>query len=230
MFRFLSHSPLFALLVLLATSCESGKPKFTLSVHSEGSDMDSPRSIMPDLVGNPPRKVILKRSPEFTQKNISAYQTFPSDSGNGSGVALRLDFKGAQALELVTRMRNGEILRTLLNGRPVDYVTIDRPITDGIFIIWEGVPDEVVAEMAKLYPTISGLQSASPNLDMTPSTKAEKKRSLRLFKKTQREAGDEAAAATEAAMPSSRDAAAIQVPAGFEAPIDPRAPLPEGAP
>ena len=225
MFRHLLRSSLLALFALGLASCQSGQPKFTLSVHSEGSDMESPRSIMPDVVGNPPRKVILKRSPEFTHKNIAAYHTFPSDTGNGNGVALRLDFKGAQALELVTRMRNGEILRTLLNGRPVDYVTIDRPITDGIFIIWEGVPDEVVAEMAKLYPTISGLQSASPNLEMTPSTKAEKKRSLRLFKKAQREG-----APSEDTAPSASDAAAIQAPAGFDAPIDPNAPLPEGAP
>ena len=230
MFRQLHRPFLLALLALFFASCESGKPKFTLSVHSEGSDMDSPRSIMPDVVGNPPRRVILKRSPEFTHKNIAAYQAFPSDTGNGSGVALRLDFKGAQALELVTRMRNGEILRTLLNGRPVDYVTIDRPVTDGIFIIWEGVPDDVVAEMAKLYPTISGLQSASPNLDMTPSTKSEKKRSFRLFKKSQRD-NVEAQAPTESTSPANaNDAAAIQAPAGFEAPIDPSLPLPEGAP
>lgn len=218
--------PLFllALTALALSSCQSGKTKFTLSVHSESSEMESPRSIMPDLVGNPPRKIILARSPEFTQNNIAAYHSFPADNGNANGVALKLDFKGTQALELVTRMRQGEILRTLLNGRGVDYVVIDRPITDGIFTVWEGVPDEVIAEMKKKYPPISGLRSSSDNLDMTPTTKTEKKKAFRFFKKSER--ADKAE--TEAT--EKEEAAAIQAP-DLEAPsIDPLPPLPEGAP
>jgi glycosyltransferase involved in cell wall biosynthesis len=140
------------------------------------------------------------------------------------GVALKLDFKGTQALELVTRMRQGEILRSIVNGRGVDYVVIDRPITDGIFTIWEGVGDEVVAEMAKKYPTITGMKSASVNFDMTPSTKDEKKKAFRLFKQSEREA------TTEKTKSKKEEAAAIRSPAASAATIDPLSPLPEGAP
>ncbi len=195
---------------LLLCSCESGKSKFTISVHSQGSENESPRAIMPDTIGNPPRKVILKRAPEFSHNNIAAYHAFPADNGNGNGVALKLDFKGTQALELVTRMHQGEILRSLVNGRPVDYVIIDRPIADGIFTIWEGVPDEVIKEMAKKYPPISGLKSAAPTLDMTPSTKTEKKKAFKLFKKSVNEKSEDGPGGA-AALPAS--AAAIQAPA-----------------
>lgn len=170
---------------------------------------------MPDLIGNPPRKVILARSPEFSHSNIAAYHSFPADNGNGNGVALKLDFKGTQALELVTRMGQGKILRSIVNGLGVDDVIIDRPVTDGIFIIWKGVPDEVIAEMAKKYPTITGMKSASVNFDMTPSTKDEKKKAFRLFKESEREA-------TSEKTKSKKEAAA--------ATIDPLSPLPEGAP
>lgn len=215
---------LFPLITLVFTSCQSNKPTFTLSVHSESSEMESPRSIMPDLVGNPPRKVILARSPEFSHSNIAAYHSFPADNGNGNGVSLKLDFKGTQALELVTRMRNGEILRSIVNGRGVDYVVIDRPISDGIFTIWEGIPDEVVAEMAKNYPTITGMKSASANFDMTPSTKDEKKKAFRLFKQSEREA------ASKKTKSKKEEAAAIQAPTAAAGTIDPLPPLPEGAP
>ena len=209
------------LAVLVLGGCQTGKSKFTLSVHSQGDEMESPRSIMPDLVGNPPRKVILKRSPEFTHNNIAAFHAFPADTGNGNGVALKLDFKGKQALELVTRMRAGEILRTLVNGKGADYVVIDRPIADGIFIVWEGVPDEVVAEMTKKYPSIKGLSSACSKMEMTPTTKTEKKKAFGLFKKTERE--EEKKAKAEDAV-QAEDPAAIQTPAeGFEPA------LPEGA-
>lgn len=215
---------LLPLLTLVFTSCQTDKPTFTLSVHSESSEMESPRSIMPDLIGNPPRKVILARSPEFSHSNIAAYHSFPADNGNGNGVALKLDFKGTQALELVTRMRQGEILRSIVNGRGVDYVVIDRPITDGIFTIWEGIADEVIAEMAKKYPTITGMKSASVNFDMTPSTKDEKKKAFRLFKQSEREA------TSEKTKSKKEEAAAIQSPATSAATIDPLPPLPEGAP
>lgn len=202
-------------------SCQSGKDNFTISVHSLGSEMESPRSIMPDTVGNPPRKIILKRAPEFSQRNIAAYHSFPADNGNGNGVTLKLDFKGTQALELVTRMRDGEILRSLVNGKPVDYVVIDRPIADGIFTIWEGIPDEVVKEMAGKYPTIGGLPSASATMDMTPSTKTEKKKSFELFKRNKREAEKETPEPAPAA-----DPAAVQAPMN---PAPESLPLPGGA-
>lgn len=171
------------MLVTGLSSCATDKPKFMISVHAQGSDMESPKSNIPDLIGNPPRRIILKRSPEFTHQNIAAFHSFPAENGNGNGVTLRLDFSGSQALELVTRLRGGEILRSVVNGRGVDYVLIDRPIADGLFTIWEGVPDEVIAEMAKKYPPIKGLRSASNQFDMTPTTKAEKKKSMRLFRR-----------------------------------------------
>lgn len=221
MSRILLH--LLSLATLTLCSCQTDKPTFTLSVHSESSEMESPRSIMPDLIGNPPRKVILARSPEFSHSNIAAYHAFPAENGNGNGVALRLDFKGTQALELATRMHQGQILRSIVNGRGVDYVVIDRPITDGIFTIWEGVSDEVIAEMTKNYPTITGMKSASSTLDMTPSTKDEKKKSFRLFKKNERES------ASESRNTRKEEAAAIQTPDSANT-IDPLPPLPEGAP
>lgn len=201
--------------------------------------MESPKSNIPDLIGNPPRKIILKRSPEFTHQNIAAFHSFPAENGNGNGVTLRLDFSGSQALELVTRLRGGEILRSVVNGRGADYVLIDRPIADGIFTIWEGVPDEVIAEMAKKYPPIKGLRSASNQFDMTPSTRSEKKKSMRLFR-SEKDNSDtpetddtpyDGPAPNAPALLDRPAAAAIQAPASAPREdtlpaLDPLAPLP----
>ncbi len=235
----MNHYPLslLTLLVLGLSSCATDKPKFMISVHAQGSDMESPRSNIPDVIGNPQRRVILKRSPEFTHKNIAAFHSFPAENGDGNGVTLRLDFSGSQALELVTRMRNGEILRSVVNGRGVDYVLIDQPIADGFFTIWQGVPDEVVAEMTKLYPPIRDLRSASNQLDMTPSTKSEKKGAMRLFRRAkpaEAQAGDSPYNNPSSNTPALLDrstASAIQAPTPplGDAPlpaIEPLAPLP----
>lgn len=155
------------------------KHKFLITFHVQGSDMDSPRSIFRQVIPGKQYPVVFKVVPEFSQNNIAAMHAFPAESGNGYGVTLRLDFRGGNALDLITRTRTGEIMLAMVNAHAVDYVTIDRPVSDGIITIWEGVPQEVVTEMEKKYPPLSKLRSMSNAQEMLPTTKAEKKRSKR---------------------------------------------------
>ena len=183
-------SLLFALPVLLSscgymTGIE--KPKFTISFHSQGSDMDSPRSIFREVIPGRQHATIFKLVPEFTQHNVAAFKSFPAPSGNANGVMLRLDFRGTNSLDLITRTRTGEILLTMVNGRPVDYVTIDKPVGDGVITIWEGISDEVIAEMTKKYPSTDKLKSVSNAQEMLPTTRAEKRRSVKAADKQQKE-------------------------------------------
>lgn len=210
----------------------SRKPPFTISVHSVGSPEDNPRMIFRDIVGSPPHPMILKKVPEFTQENIAAFHSFKADNGNGYGVTLKLDFRGASALEIITRANQGSILRSLVNGVGADYVMIDRPISDGIFTIWEGVPESVVKSMEKRYPKIQHLQSASNAFDMTPTTKKEKKWSLWRGKEAERTKQKEDAdaakkAAQEAPSGSALPGGAAPAPApGAASPADIQ--LPQG--
>ncbi len=154
------------------------KPKFTVSLHLQGSEMDSPRSIFPYTLPGQSAPMHFKRTPEITQENVSAFQSFPAEDGNGFGVALRLDFRGTNALESLTRTHAGEVVLQVVNRTPVSYVTITKPVTDGVLIIWEGVPDPVVKLMAKKWPPIKKLKSVSTGQEMLPSTQAEKRHSL----------------------------------------------------
>ena len=177
--------PMAAALCMSVTGF-SKKPKFMISVHSQGSDMDNPRTIFPETVGNPPRQIWLKKVPEFSHFNLVAFHPFPADDGT-YGVAMKLDFKATNALEAVTRTHQGEILRSYVNGKPVDWVTIDRPVRDGIFTIWRGVPEDAVAEMDKKYPRIGDVGSASNAMPMTPTTSKEKKDAKKAAQERQRE-------------------------------------------
>lgn len=176
---------------LLLSSCGymtgQEKPKFTISFHAQGSDMDSPRSIFRQVIPGKSYPTVFKLVPEFTQHNVAAFKSFPAPSGNGNGVLLRLDFRGHNSLDLLTRTRVGETMLTMVNGRPVDYVTIDRPVSDGMVTIWEGITDEVVAEMTKKYPSIDQLRSVSNAQEMLPTTRGEKKRSVKAAEKMKKE-------------------------------------------
>lgn len=175
--RFLALG-LFLVCFATPVSAMSGKPKFTLSFHAQGSDMESPRTIFRYAIPGHAHPLVFKRVPEISNSNIAAYHDFPTSNGNGRGLALRLDFRGTNALEMVTRNRRGEVLLAMINGTPVDYLTIDKPVSDGIITIWEGVPETVIAEIKKKYPPIKELRSMSSGQEMLPTTKSEKKRAL----------------------------------------------------
>ena len=154
------------------------KPKFTVSLHAQGTGSESPRSVFSYTLPGQPTPTPFKLVPEISQENVSAFQSFPADNGNGFGVALRLDFRGTNSLDLFTRTHSGEVALAMVNGRPVDYLSIDRPVSDGVLTIWEGVPTEVIKLMAAKWPPINKLKSVSTGQEMVPSTKAEKRRSL----------------------------------------------------
>ena len=171
-------TPLVAILLLLQAGCSTFKKdeKVLITVFSQGSDMDSPKSIFRRNVEG--REVILKVIPEFTHRSIIAFHPFPAEDGT-YGVSLKLDFKGANALEIVTRTRQGEMLVSMVNGAIVDYVTIDGIVNNGIFTIWRGLPEELIKVMEEEYPRISALKKSTKDtpyeqLDMLPSTSKEK--------------------------------------------------------
>jgi hypothetical protein len=212
----------------------SKKPKFTITVHAEGAPEDNPRMIFGESVSG--QKMIFKISPEFSQLNVAAFQPFPASDGNGNGVALKLDFRGTNALEMATRDRVGQLLLTKVNGKSCDLLNIDRPVTDGIFTIWSGVSDEVIKEMTKKYPLISQSRSAGNGIEMTPSTKKEKRAAMQRVADEQKQKAKEEAAKAKAAkngtpLPETdeglpRGASTNQIPLEGGAPALPQPALP----
>lgn len=193
-------TPFLALAVCCLTACSAldKKPKVVITVHSQGSDMDNPKTIFRRQIEG--RTMVFKILPEFSQQCIAGIHPFPAADGT-FGLAMKLDFKGTNSLDIVTRMGRGGYLMSMVNGTVVDYVQIDKPVTDGIFTIWRGLPQELVTELEKKYPPISGVNSSSEFLEMTPSTRKEKKRSK---KEAQQAAKDKIQAEKDAANPKKK--------------------------
>lgn len=180
---------LAVLMAVVLPACDSlKKEKVVITVHSQGNDMDSPKTIFRrDLNG---KSTIFKIIPEFSTQSVAAIHPFPADDGT-YGVTLKLDFKGTQSLDLVTRLRQGEILMSMVNGTVVDAVRIDRPISDGVFTIWKGFSPELVTLLEEKHPPIKDLKSSSTFLEMTPSTKKEKSEAKRNSKREAKEKAKE---------------------------------------
>ena len=184
--------------LFLFTSCESLKKlldkkdddlkKVSISFHAMASENDMKKTMFPVEIGG--KQVLFKLVPEFTQENITAFHSFNSEDGKSNGVTLKLDFRGAANLEIVTRTPPGEYLMAMVNGQPVDFLALDTVISDGMVTIWQGVPDSVVKKMDKKYPRLQGgaAPSMSPEMDMGAISKSEKKEAYNASKAAERKA------------------------------------------
>lgn len=175
--KFPLHAVFAATLCLALSSCDTlqtlGKPKYQISVHVQGTNTDMPRDVIEFPYQG--QQFIFKKVPEFSQRSIAAFESFPSEDGVGNGLVLKLDTHGRNQLEAVTRTHQGELLLTIVNGVPVDIIQIDQPVADGKFVVWRGVSDETVEQMGKRLAHISSVKSSGKYLDMLPSTDKEKK-------------------------------------------------------
>lgn len=184
-------SPLLALALLPLVMGFSSKPKFTITFHAQADEMDPKKTMFPMQIEGRPLQ--FKAVPEASQQNVAAFHPFDSDTGD-KGVALQLDFRGRGSLEMVTRTRQGQYLLAMVNGKPVDYLVIDQVIDSGLITIWRGVTEDIIKQMDKKYPRIKPdgtSHSMSENMEMSPTTKKEKKQALQDSK-------DEARAAEKA--------------------------------
>jgi hypothetical protein len=199
--------PLLVIALLPLVMGFSKKPKFTITFHTQGDDMDMKKSIFPvQLEGRP---MLFKIVPEFSQQNVVAFHPFDTETGE-KGVALQLDFRGRGALEMATRTRRGQVMLAMVNGRAVDWVALDHVVEDGMVTIWRGVPEEVIKAMDKKYPRIKpgGPPTMHEELEMMPTTKTEKKRAL----EAQKDAAKAAEKARKSGKPEKSDVQSLDAP------------------
>lgn len=111
--------------------------KTQISFHMETENSENPKMIFQQEIGGGTR--YFRRTPEVSTKDIIAFSPFPSESGGDYGVVFKLKDNAARRLSAVTSSNQGRWMITMVNGRPVDGVFIDKQIDDGIIVAWKGV-------------------------------------------------------------------------------------------
>jgi hypothetical protein len=103
----------------------------------ETENTDNPKMIFPQLTNGQTR--YFRRMPEISLKDIVSFTPFPSDSGGDDyGIVFKLKDNAATRLAAITNANQGRWMITLLNGRVVDGVLIDKQVEDGQLVIWKG--------------------------------------------------------------------------------------------
>jgi hypothetical protein len=111
--------------------------KASISIHMETENSDNPKMIFQQEIGG--RTRYFRRMPEVATKDIIAFSPFPSEAGGDFGVVFRLKDNVARRFSAITSSNQGRWLVTMVNGRAVDAVLIDKQIDDGIIVAWKGV-------------------------------------------------------------------------------------------
>ena len=128
---------LISILSPLAHAGAKADKKAAITVHIETENTENPKMIFQQEMGNATRW--FRRMPEVSTKDIIAFSPFPSEAGGDYGVVFKLKPNVAGRLSAITSANQGRWLLTMVNGRAVDGVLIDKQIDDGVIVVWQGI-------------------------------------------------------------------------------------------
>lgn len=144
--------PLLMLLLLLpGVLLANGKkaPPASVSFHMEGAAAEAPKFAR--KVNTLAGQRFFRKVPEISSKDIVAFSPFPADDKRTYGIVFKLNPQAARRLQAATTMNRGKLLLALVNGQALGVVRIDKPVTDGLLVIWSGVQLKEI----KLYDQIA---------------------------------------------------------------------------
>ncbi|MBK1829268.1 hypothetical protein JIN77_00880 [Verrucomicrobiaceae bacterium R5-34] len=135
---------LLLLLLLPASLMANGKktPPASISFHMQGDPVEAPKFArkVKTLAG----EYYFRKVPEVSTKDIIAFSPFPADDNLTYGIVFKINKQATRRLQAATTMNRGKLLLALVNGQALGVVRIDKPVSDGILVIWSGVKlDEI---------------------------------------------------------------------------------------
>jgi len=121
-----------------------------LSFHLQAEEGDNPKMVFSQLTSG---KVIkFRKTSEANSRDIESFMPFPSRDGDGYGIQVKLKPGAALRVVAMTTNNSGRWLLSMVNGRTLDAVMIDKPVNDGMLVIWKGISEGELAELDKTYP------------------------------------------------------------------------------
>ena len=125
---------------------------YLFTVHLEGSEDEAPKFASPAKLGSESRQYFFKKIPDFTDDHVAWFYPFVSEDGKSFGAAFKLKDHKSQALKALTLQHTGKLLGIRVPGAPYAAVLIDKPIDDGIIVLWEGLAKEHLKQFEKKFP------------------------------------------------------------------------------
>lgn len=123
-----------------------GKQKHTFAFHEEGNEKDGEKRVFPYSVAG--ERKFFKMSPTITHLDFDGFVPFRAEGGT-FGAAFVLNRHGALKLDQLSTGRQGTSVVASVDMQPVDVMQIDRPIKDGVIVLWKGLGPEHIQYLEK---------------------------------------------------------------------------------
>lgn len=142
------------LIATLSPAFGAGKKaqSFLITFHVEGVEEEAPEFASPIKLGNEMRQYYFKKVPEFTDHDIAWFYPFVSQDGQTFGAAFKLTPNAAQQLKGLCLTHQGKLLGVRIANAPYSAVLIDRPVDDGIIVVWQGLAKSHLKAFEKRFP------------------------------------------------------------------------------
>ncbi len=159
---------LFLAAVALTTAAFAGGKSAApyVGIHAEGEEYEGPKMVRPNVVNG--TKHYFRVSPEVVTRHFEAFRGFVAEDGASYGAALKLTAEGERAMAVMCTNNQGRLARTIVNGKALDVIRIDRAPQDGYFIVWSGLGQ---ADLKLLSQKLKRLDSGLPGEEVKPAKK-----------------------------------------------------------
>jgi hypothetical protein len=150
-FRLLSLS----LLALCLIAGAKKEPELTVRFHREANRLDGEQFANPVQLRFPPRQAYIEKIPSISERHI--YAIYPMQAPDGTwGCTFQLNPSGRMNLEVLsTEFRGKSLVVFISTKRGVHQVIdmqIDKPISDGIISVPNGLSQMEIAALEKAFP------------------------------------------------------------------------------
>jgi len=153
-----------SLLLAVALGCQAaGKrtKKLLITFHLEAEQADGGKFATPVKLGSQHRQYFFNKVPSFTDKDIAWFYPFTAEDGVSYGAAFKLKEHAAQSLKGITLTNQGKLLGIRCSDAPLRAVLIDRPLDDGVIVMWSGLQQRHLKEFQERIPHVDTVMKTS---------------------------------------------------------------------
>ena len=150
--RFLAVTIVVVLLPGALVAAGKKAPPLTVSFHLQANPGESTKTVFKQLTAG--KEITYRTVPEISTRDITAFRSFPSDDGQSYGAVFQLNKVAANRLRTVSTAHRGKFLLAVVNGQVRDAVVIDKPVSDGLIVIWKWITLNEVRQADLLIPRI----------------------------------------------------------------------------
>ena len=147
--------------VILCPAAGKKYKLYLVTFHLEGESTDNPKFITPVKLGAEHRQYYFNKIPTFTDHDIKWFYPFTGSDGATYGAAFQLKDHAATELKAITLTNQGKLLGLRCSDATLQAVLIDRPIDDGVVVVWSGLQQKHLQEFRKRFPHVDDLAPAS---------------------------------------------------------------------